>query len=265
MLKYLLLARIESGKHEFMKQLEKDGFIIAKSHTSRERIDENDNSHYFTNTSEIPESEKLFKAFHNGNEYFYTKEEIDKADVINIDPENVSNICNAYPDIAFRFLYIAAPNEQRLIAAMQNAEDKITAEEDFIQLCEEENAAFIEFEDTILKGEIPQNIKNMVLGHIINHSFDENSDIYKWSDGLHDSLRQHNRLMIILNELADNQNLERDENILGNVMMAINKNDNIIMQSIPLSIFAEYVVSETEGMARIMSAWLKLKDIHFKD
>ena len=129
MLKYLLLGRIGSGREHFQKMLEEKGFKIAKSYTNRKKRDENDTSHYFE-TDNISDENRLFETNHNGNVYFYTAEEIENAEIIPIDPENVKNICKFYSEYAFRFICIMASNEDRIKHAVSDADDKLIAEED---------------------------------------------------------------------------------------------------------------------------------------
>ena len=269
MLKYLLLGREGSGCEFFRKLLEKNKLKVARSFTTREQRDANDNMHYFISDEERGKIEnRLFETEHNGNIYFYTREEIEECEIIPIDPQNVKEICKCFPDTAFRFIEIMASNEDRIKHAVAEAEDKITAEEDFIAMCEEENEAFCEFEDAAYNMNL--NINNLLVGHIANNDFTENADIFSWVDKIKDNMRVFKRVCAIVETLGKEKMLihnEETKKYTLYVQPTETKSDTAgdtsedIEVQLSLDRMAEQVILDPNGMWHIMTAWLSLKRI----
>lgn len=96
MLKYILISRIGSGCSYFKKLAEEQGLHVAKSFTTRPRIDNDDTDHIHIENSDFID-EKYLETTHNGHTYFYDYEELEKADIIPVDPENVAKLCELFP------------------------------------------------------------------------------------------------------------------------------------------------------------------------
>lgn len=266
MLRYALLGRTCSGRRFFQQLLEKNSFTVAKSYTTRERRDENDNQHHFIENIHDYDDERVLETYHNGYTYFYTMRELENAEIIPIDPENIKTLCEMFPDDIFRFIEIVANNEDRLTHAVANAEDKLTAEEDFLAECEAENEAFCKIEDAI--GERHFGFDNLLMGHVINNDFTENADIFDWVDKLKSSQRECRRMGIIIEELAANNIIGKDPET-GKFDLAVHgREDNpfsVNWLKLSRDIFVENVLSDAEGVRAIMESWLRLENIHFKD
>lgn len=262
MLRYALLGRTGSGRRFFQQLLETNGFKVAKSYTTRERKDDNDNQHHFIENIHSYDNERVLETHHNGCAYFYTMKELENADIIPIDPENIENLCNLFPDDAFRFLELVASNENRLIHAVADADDKITAEEDFVALCEEENETFSLIEDKIGKKELDFN--NMIMGHVINNDFTKDADMFSCVEWLKESQLEFNRMRIIIEQLGENGNIDVHDGKYTLVM--IDKDSGLPYDTyISKDMFAENTLSDPNGVCAVMKSWLRLKNISFKE
>lgn len=258
MLKYLLLGRTGSGREFFQKLLEKEGLIVAKSYTTREQRDENDTMHHFIDTLQLNNYNRLFETTHGDVTYFYTKDEIDKADVIPIDPENVKTICDAYPDTAFRLIRISAFNDDRIKHAVANAEDKLLAEADFLAACEEEDAAFHEIETQMSSTSL--NVNNILLGHVIENDFTDKSDIVEWPAKIVKSKRVFEKMLQIIDELRKADVLIYNEETNKYTLFVEDKDtkNSAALQLSP-DRMAEEIIIDPNGMFYVMTAWLELE------
>lgn len=260
MLKYLLLGRVGSGRNFFQKLLEKNGLTVAKSYTTRERRDENDTSHHFISESQINSfSERLFETSHDGHRYFYTRDELEKADIIPIDPENLKAVCDYFPDNIFRFIEVVASNEDRLKHAVSNADDKITAEEDFVARCEEENDAFCKFEDAIKDSTL--GVDNILVGHVANNDFTSSADIYGWVNSLINYKRVFEKILRIMEKLRNNSAIVYDKETNTYALYVEDKQTKTenVLQASP-DRMAEEIILNPNGMSYAMTAWLALED-----
>lgn len=265
MLRYALIARAGSGRKLFIEKLREAGVKVAISYTTRQPVNEDDRSHIFV-TAEYAakDPDKFLATTHNGNEYYYHKATLDDAEVISVDPENLKALTELYPDDAFRFICIMANNKDRLIYAVKNADDKITAEEDFKAICVEENAAFEKFEDDATNGNLK--IPNMLMGHMVTNDFTEKSDMLAWVGIVKSCLMQFARMLIICEECCKAGIIERaKDGVNYNAVFGKKSTDEISINTVSPSLMAEYTVSNPDGMARIAASWLKIIDNSFID
>lgn len=257
MLKYLLLGRTGAGREFFQKLLEKNGLVVAKSYTTREQRDENDTMHHFIDISQLNDYNRLFETTHGDVAYFYTKDEIDNADIIPIDPENVNTMCAAYPDTTFRLIRITAFNDDRVKYAVANADDKLLAEADFLAVCEEEDAAFHEIETRM--SSMSLNVDNILLGHVIENDFTDKSDIFEWPAKIVKSKRVFEKMLQIIDELRKADVLIYNEETNKYTLFVEDKDakNSTVLQLSP-DRMAEHIIVDPNGMFYIMAAWLEL-------
>lgn len=254
MYKYLLLGRTGSGRKFFQKLLKDKGYNIAKSYTTREPVDGNDSDHYYLSKGVKEPAYKILSTTHNDNYYFYSEDEIEKSDVIPIDPENIHKICAMYPEQLFRLIVIKASDTDRLTHAVKDAEDKLIAEEEFIAACKEENEAFAEFEDKISSNSL--SIENIITGHVGDNDFTDTADIYGLINRIVFDKRVFTRTQKIINQLIENNQISRNEN--GDITVFMKDKGE---QPIPLDFFTEMVLTDSEGTARIMTQWLGIENV----
>lgn len=263
MLKYLLLGRIGSGRAYFQKLLSENGLHVAKSYTTREQKDEADTFHYFINREDVKTfSEKLFITEHDGNVYFYTKNELETSDIIPVDPENVEAICCFFPDTAFRFIEIMASNEDRIKHATSNANDKLLAEEEFITACENENDAFCAFEDAAVNKSLK--INNLIMGHMVNNDFTDKSDIYDWISKIKNDRRIFEKMSEIIKQLGSKDILPYDEKTSKYALFTMYDNTPHKLE-LSLDCMVEQILIDPKGMCSIMTAWLSLESTHINN
>lgn len=258
MLKYLLLGRTGSGREFFQKLLEKNGLVVAKSYTTREQRDENDTMHHFIDISQLNSYNRLFETTHDDVTYFYTEDEIIKADIIPIDPENINAICVAYSDTAFRLIKITASKEDRVKHAVANADDKLIAETDFLAVCEEEDEAFCEFEEKMITMSLK--IDNILLGHMIDNDFTDSSDIYEWPAKIVKSKRVFEKMLQIIDELRKADVLiYNDETNEYTLFVEDKDTKNSTALQLSPDRMTEQIIIDPDGMFYVMTAWLELE------
>lgn len=265
MLKYALLGRKGSGRTYFQKLLEKEGLVVAKSYTTREQIDENDNTHHFIEDLEefSDRSDRLLETVHNEAIYFYTRSELEKADIIPIDPQNLKALCEMFPNTAFRFIEIMASNKDRLTHAVADADDKIMAEEDFIAACEEENEAFIKFEDSVKNREL--NIENLTCGDLVNNDFTDDSDLNKWTENIICQRRKFSRILKICKELSGNGMLAMDGLSIHDPVKKYSVPINGEHKAVSPDMLAEIMIFNEKSMNIAIQLWLQLEENSFND
>lgn len=258
MFKYALLGREGSGRAFFQDRLKEIDLKVAKSYTTRKPYNDNDTSHYFIEKEHLPDYKKrLIETTHNDNIYFYTHAELEKADVIPVDPENLDMLCALFPDTPFRVIEIVASNENRLKHAVTNAEDKITAEEDFITICEAENEAFCDFEDKLKSAKLE--IPNSCIGHVVTNDFSELSDVYTFGESILAERRLFNRMNIIINDLVNNGNITRNDEHKLELWVHNSKTNKPEAVWLSLDMFTEATLADDKGISSVTAAWLMLK------
>lgn len=249
MFKYLLIARVGSGRKTFCKALAENANIkIATQYTEP--------------NNDIDPSDIILKKETDAGLSFYSRKDIESSDIIPLDPDDIEAICSMFPDTPFRFINIMASNEDRIKFAVADADDKITAEEDFIARCAIENEAFIKFENAIKStNDFPDNI---TIGHVTFNDFTETSGIYEWESKIIDAKLMFKRVLTICKELAAHDCLTVNEDGTYH-MFAKDSCDSENDIDMSPDIFVENVITETEGMATIMGTWLTIEDNSFKD
>ncbi len=263
MLKYLLLGRTGSGREFFQKLLLENKISVARSFTTRPPCNETvfeDSSHCYITDKQMNEiSNRVLETEHNGYRYCYTRTLLECSLVIPIDPENVKTICEMFPDTAFRFIEIVASNEDRIKHAVADAEDKLTAEEDFIAACEEENEAFCKFEDIITEQTL--GIDNLMAGHVINNDFTSDSDVYGFIENITNSYRVFTKMLKIIDTLREHDILTYSTETNTYTLCMEDKNTGE-PYNIQLSAdnMAEQIIFDPNGMFHTMSAWLALEE-----
>lgn len=261
MLKFALLGRKGSGRAYFQKLLEKEGLAVAKSYTTREQKDENDNMHHFVESVDDVNSccDRVLETEHDGHKYFYSRAELEKADIIPIDPQNLEALCDMFPDTAFRFIEIMASNENRLTHAVVNADDKLTAEADFVAACEEENEAFVKFEDTAAQRKI--NITNLSHGALVNNDFTDKSDMCRWVNNVKNQLLQFTRMMTICKELQEADIIDMDKS--GKYIVGSRNNEEPYVMAPALLV--DDILLDKDNLYLTVTTWLQLENNSFKD
>lgn len=238
MLKYILLARRGSGRQFFERLLTEKHFRIAEPH----KLTKSDKT-------------KPILSFTKDDEtYYYTTSDIENADIISINPDNIQKLCSSFPTISFRFIEIMASNEDRIRFAVKDADDKITAEEDFVAACEAENDEYSRFEDKIVNNGLK--INNISMGHIVNNDFSQNSDIYGYVDKLITDIRTFRNTQAVIKILIANKLIKQDPDNDNNVIVI---NSNHKSSPMAIDIFTENILTDHDGMTLMMTRYLGLE------
>ena len=263
MLKYILISRIGSGCSYFKKLAEEQGLHVAKSFTTRPRIDNDDTDYIHIENSDFID-EKYLETTHNGHTYFYDYEELEKADIIPVDPENVAKLCELFPNNVYRIIEIKASNEDRLTHAVVGADDKITAEKEFLAKCEEENDSFSRFEDAVTHRNL--NIANCCCAQFLRNDFTEKNDMTEFAKNLPAYFREFNRMCIIIEEMKNNDGFETELAPDGDTAYILYSTDmygKSTREAVSLSQMAETVILDPDGMHNVVGAWLRMENTSF--
>ncbi len=168
-----------------------------------------------------------------------------------------------FTNTAFRFIEIMASNEDRLIHAVADADDKLTAEEDFIAACEEENDAFIAFEDSVTNREL--DIENLTCGDLVNNDFTDNSDLNKWTENIICQHRKFSRILKICKELSGNGILAMDGLSIHDPVKKYSVPINGEYKAISPDRLAEIIIFNEKSMNIAIQLWLQLEENSFND
>lgn len=124
-MKTLIVGRSSRGKDHLRELLETTyGWNFVKSKTTRPPRYEGEDTHQFISKEEAentPDAEIIAKTIINGEIYFSTKEDLEKADGYIIDPNGIEYLCNMCPNEWFQIVYITADPEVAKKAAQERA------------------------------------------------------------------------------------------------------------------------------------------------
>lgn len=149
-MKQLITGRVASGKRYLADRLALHNLTIAKLYTTCPEYKDDNTKYIFVSpekASNIPD--KIAEMKIDGYDYFFTAEEIKKADIIITDPDGVFSIAEALPDIAFNLIYIMATAKDRKANLITHASNKENAIKFFEKHNSEENETFLNFENHI--------------------------------------------------------------------------------------------------------------------
>lgn len=253
-MKYLIIGKEGSDKHAFAETLAEKGFKVAKSCTTRPKLYDSDDSHIFI-TSENKNSEKyknpVAATVINGNSYFLTKEIIENNDIIIIRPDGIKAVAETLPDTSFHIIVMNADEEIRLkIAERKDGKD--------IGIESEESKMFDEFWNKFNDEKTPF-AENCACVHTIDYDYEQKT-LDDWAQYIFAYSRKFNRVMQIIDALADNGTLERP--CPGKInLMTRNLLGDIIAKQIPDEVFTDTVMNDNEGFNRIMCEYLYLDEL----
>lgn len=113
MLKYIIIGKQASGKSFFLNLFKEKGLKTLKTHTTRPKRSENEDTYFFHEESELPPKDILASDRVNGHLYFTTKSDILLSDVMVLTPAGAIDVAEAFPEIGFRIIYLTADKEKR--------------------------------------------------------------------------------------------------------------------------------------------------------
>lgn len=175
-MKTLIVARTSRGKDYLRELLESSyNWKFVKSRTTRKPRYEGENTHIFISREEAEattESEIIAKTEINGEIYFATKEDLDKADAYIIDPNGIEYLCDKCKDEWFEILYIRTDEEAANNAARERAKNSPNPDAEFEtykKRCAAENDQFTTFEAYIENGSFHK--ENCYGIHVVDNDY----------------------------------------------------------------------------------------------
>ena len=119
--KYIIVGKSGVGKDYIAKLFENSGKVRLITYATRPPRFEEENTHIFISPEQgaaIDPSAKFLQADVVGYEYFTTREAVDKADILILEPNGVKEILEKMPDQGFHVLYVSADPAERMNAAL---------------------------------------------------------------------------------------------------------------------------------------------------
>lgn len=216
-MKTLIVARTSRGKDYLRELLESSyNWKFVKSRTTRKPRYEGEDTHIFISREETeatPESEIIAKTEINGEIYFATKEDLDKADAYIIDPNGIEYLCDKCKDEWFEILYIRTGKEAADNAAKERAKNSPNPETEFEtykKRCEAEDDQFTTFEAYIENGSFHK--ENCYGIHVIDNDY-KNDTMQQTAITLEMRRRFYANMTEILDVIKkENSHIEHDKN-----------------------------------------------------
>ena len=124
---------------------------MVKSYTTRPKRTSNEDTHTFISEQDADMliQNAVAETTINGYRYFATREQVETADIYNIDPPAIKRLCEMTPDMAKIIVHVKADPDIARGAAIARAEDPIKEAEIFDARRESENERFTKFEKLI--------------------------------------------------------------------------------------------------------------------
>lgn len=153
--KIILLGRTGSGKTTIMNEIinksndmTRQPLTPLKTVTTRPQRNENDTAYHFITKEQAdtiqPES-KYLRTFIGEHEYFARKEDIDKADIMVLDPSGLNDVMDLYPETPMFICYVK-PTRKLLDSELKNRNQ---TRENYEKRYQDENETFTKFEKDI--------------------------------------------------------------------------------------------------------------------
>ncbi|OMD66887.1 AAA family ATPase [Paenibacillus odorifer] len=115
---FILMAYSGAGKTEVAKALEKYGYNVLQSYTTRQPRYEDEYGHMFCTNKDYEKFDKNGEvaaySYIEGNHYFSTLEQIHNTDVYVCDPDGIKDLKEKINDIEFVTIYIKVDKKTRM-------------------------------------------------------------------------------------------------------------------------------------------------------
>ena len=121
----LLVGETCCGKDTIASMLEKDGYKVLKSYTTRPNRTKEKDTHIFIKPEDIYQYKNNFIAYTKigDYEYFSTKQQLFNSDIYIIDPNGIKYLKSKINNIKFVVIYINVDEKERLKRAEQIRKD----------------------------------------------------------------------------------------------------------------------------------------------
>jgi len=140
----LLVGQSSSGKDSIASLLEKDGYRILKSYTTRPRRIGEENTHIFIKPEDVYQYKNDFVAYTKigDYEYFSTKQQLFDSQIYIIDPVGIKYLKSKIKNIKFVVIYINVDTKERFKRAKEIRKDNV---KEIIKRFKAEKQQFDEF------------------------------------------------------------------------------------------------------------------------
>nr|WP_145401595.1 AAA family ATPase [Paenibacillus xylanexedens] len=126
---FCIMAYSGAGKTEIVKELEKDGYKILQSYTTRPQRHKNEWGHTFCNDEDYgnfkAKDEIAAYSQIQGYHYFATKKQLMKSDIYVVDPVGIEDLKERMKDIEFVVIYLKVDKETRMKRMQKRGDDVI--------------------------------------------------------------------------------------------------------------------------------------------
>lgn len=153
--KIILLGRTGSGKTTIINEIinksndmTRQPLTPLKTVTTRPQRNKNDTAYHFITKEQadtIPPESKYLRTFIGEHEYFARKEDIDKADIMILDPSGLNDVMDLYPETPMFICYVK-PTRKLLDSELKNRNQ---TRESYEKRYQDENETFTKFEKDI--------------------------------------------------------------------------------------------------------------------
>lgn len=124
---FVLMAYSGAGKTEIARELEKFGYNILQSYTTRQPRYKGEYGHMFCTFEEYEKFEKNGEvaaySYIEGNHYFSTKEQLYGTDIYICDPDGIKDLKEKITDIEFITIYIKVDKRTRIRRMIERGDD----------------------------------------------------------------------------------------------------------------------------------------------
>lgn len=256
--KVLIVGRTATGKDYLANELKSRGMTLLKSHTTRPKRSDDEDTHTFITNEEYDTIDKSTVVAHteiNGNKYFATKDDVLNCDVYIIDVNGLRQISESMPDTPVIVVHMTANEEERKKRFIKRSGlDENKALKEYEERTESENAQFSEFEKILADNELSKIGNNSTVITVRNNFLP--SVIVEVADFITNSIRQHSEIIGLVDKASDLGLFKKDAD--GRIEVKIAKKGEVITTYESPEVFALKILSDHELIGKLVSDMLIL-------
>ena len=256
--KVLIVGRTATGKDYLANELKSRSMTLLKSHTTRPKRSDDEDTHTFITNEEYDAIDKSTVVAHteiNGNKYFATKDDVLNCDVYIIDVNGLRQISESMPDTPVIVVHMTANEEERKKRFIKRSGlDENKALKEYEERTESENAQFSEFEKILADNELSKIGNNFTVITVRNNFLP--SVIVEVADFITNSIRQHSEIIGLVDKASDMGLFNKDAD--GRIEVKISNKDEVITTHESPDVFALKILSDHDVIGRLVSDMLIL-------
>ena len=259
-MKIIIVGRSATGKTYLARLLQRRSLKLSKSYTTRECRSKEDKNNYHFITKEqankIPNKNKLLFTKINNNEYFTLKEEIDKSDILILNPQGVEDIIDILKDENITIIYVTTNDTQkRKEMFVKRYENKEKGETAYKQRLLEEDKPYREFEEKL--NTYYDKYKNVTSIVLYENKYDKN-DIKQMANVIKQRYNAVKKLTEII-KLCITKNIMKNKNnkiILKNGKQTYETSPETYAEKLLNQIKEEQI--ENNELFKLLCLWLNI-------